>query len=108
MARNTLTLSLDTSASEASLVSLSELAERFPEFRDGILRLLEAGEQIFLVDADNRSAMTAGKFVMRLYPSDGLLSLLAALRARQPELLLFEHFPLPEIADQSTCVSGSR
>lgn len=87
---------LDVGYTHELLSALSDAAERFPELRDGVVDLLEAGEQLFLLQADGTAAVTTGEIVVGLYPSDRLLGLMSAFRARQPQCLLFEHL-LPQI-----------
>lgn len=87
---------LDVGYTHELLSALSDAAERFPELRDGVVDLLEAGEQLFLLQADGTAAVTTGEIVVSLYPSDRLLGLMSAFRARQPQCLLFEHL-LPQI-----------
>lgn len=87
---------LDAGYTHELLSALSDAAERFTELRDGVVDLLETGEQLFLLHADGASAATTGEIVVRLDPSDSLLGLVSAFRARQPQCLLFEHL-LPQI-----------
>lgn len=91
-----LAMRLDAGRAHELLSALSDAAERFPELRDGVVDLLETGEQLFLLHTDGASAATTGEIVVRLDPSDSLLGLVSAFRARQPQCLLFEHL-LPQI-----------
>ncbi len=78
------------------IVELSAAAEALPEFGKAILDLFDAGEELFLLHTDQTAAPLAGEVVVRFYPSDSLLGLMAAFRARQAETLLFEHW-LPQV-----------
>ncbi|WP_425639910.1 hypothetical protein [Agrobacterium radiobacter] len=91
-----LAMCLDVGCANELLSALSDATERFPELRDGFVDLLETGEQLFLLHADGAAAATTGEIVVGLDPSDRLLSLVFAFRARQPKCLLFEHL-LPQI-----------
>nr|CAD7058688.1 hypothetical protein RP007_05866 [Rhizobium sp. P007] len=96
-----LAMFLDAGCAHELLSALPDAAERFPELRDGVVDLLETGEQLFLLQADGAAAATTGEIVVRLDPSDRLLSLVSAFRARQPQCLLFEHL-LPQIGFRDT------
>lgn len=91
-----LAMRVDVGSTPELLSALSDAAERFSQFRDGVIDLLEAGEQLFLLHADGAAATTTGEIVVRLDPSDGLLGLVSTFRTRQPQCLLFEHL-LPQI-----------
>ena len=92
-----LAMCLDAGCAHELLSALSDVAERFPELRDGVVDLLETGEELFLLHSDVAAAATTGEIVVRLDPSDRLLSLVSAFRARQPQCLLFGygHFGNP-------------
>lgn len=91
---STLKLSLAASNAREVLAALSHAAEALPGFRDALLDLFEIIEEPFVVELDRLAAPRADEVVMRLYPSDSLLRLVAAFRARQPEFFPVEHFPL--------------
>ena len=91
---NTLKLSLAASNAQEVLAALSHAAQSLPGFCDALLDLFEIGDEPFVIELDRLVASRADEVVMRLYPSDSLLRLVAAFRARQPELFSVEHFPL--------------
>lgn len=101
----TLKLRLDAGPANEMLSALSQAAERLPEFGDALLGLLDSGEELFLLHRHNTPASRAGEVVMRLDPGHSLLRLVAAFRARQPELLFFEHFPLQVDVEHSNIVA---
>jgi hypothetical protein len=104
-----LTMRLDTTGIDHLLSQLSAAAEALPEFREALLSLLEAGKEIFLLHADDAATSVASEFVVRLDPSDAFLGLVAAFRARNPDLLLFEHLPLPVgAADSNTTAEAAQ
>lgn len=79
---------------EEMLSALSDASDRLPEFRDALVNLVETSKELFFIELDRRAAARTDELVMRLYPGDRLLSLVAAFRARQPELFRLEHFDL--------------
>lgn len=89
--RQELTFKFDGEGSGRLLTALSELAERFPEFGDSLLGLIDSGDELFCLDSDSRSAPRAGEIVVRLNPSDRLAALMSAFRAGDFDLLAFEH-----------------
>jgi hypothetical protein len=60
---------------------VSVLAERSPEIRDGLLGLIDAGEELFRINGGDGSASGAGDLVLRLEASDALRRLLATVGA---------------------------
>ncbi len=70
-----------TDEAEPLFARLSALAERFPEFGEGLLGLVEAGEEIFEIDLDPRAASGADKMTLRLKPGNAVLALFAATGA---------------------------
>jgi len=93
----TLTLKFDASGLITWLSALSELAKRLPEVRDGLLGLLDSGEELVRFDVNSGSATVANEVIVRPYPSDALFGLLSALGAGDTDLLLFEHDSAPEV-----------
>lgn len=91
MATCELKISSDISSLSAMLSSLSDAADRLPEFRDGLLGLLNSGEQLFAIDDDVRTTSSTGELVVCFKPTDSLLCLVSAFRARNPDLLIFKH-----------------
>ena len=81
MARCDLQISVDTNGLNRMLSSLSDVADRFPEFRDGLLGLFDTGEPLFAIDDDVRAAAATGEFVVRFKPTDSLLGLMSAFKA---------------------------
>lgn len=90
-----LTLTVDTNQAHETISALADATELFPQLGDAVLRLLDAGEEIFLFQLHDTVAALAGEVVVRLYPSDCLFGLVSAFRAREPKCLLFEHFIPP-------------
>ena len=86
-----LTISLDNNHLDARLAALAELAERSPELAEGLVCAFEAGEQLFVIDANGLPAGRADRLVVRLQPSDRLRGLLAAVGTRYEDLGLIEH-----------------
>ncbi len=77
-----------TDEAEPLFARLSALAERFPEFGEGLLGLVEAGEEIFEIDLDPRAASGADKMTLRLKPGNAVLALFAATGAGDLNALL--------------------
>ncbi|WDZ80956.1 hypothetical protein PWG15_24705 (plasmid) [Ensifer adhaerens] len=98
MATKAVSFILDAGGLPAQLSALSGLAKRLPEVRDGLLGLLDSGEELVRFDVDSGSATIANEVIVRPYPSDALFGLLAALGAGDSDLLLFEHETSPEVA----------
>lgn len=90
-----LTLRVDATDAHDVISALAEALERFPELRHLVLDLFDAGKQLFLLHPDYTGTAVAGEIVVSLYPSDRLLGLMSAFRAREPKCLLFEHFIPP-------------
>ena len=90
----TLRITADDSALEPVLGELLALIERLPkplaEITDGPFDLLECPSELVRVDIDRGSA-PAGEFRVLLQPTDRLLGLVAALRARDRDLRGVEH-----------------
>ena len=97
-----LSVSLDVSNCGETLAAFAEAAERFPQFRDALVDFLEAGQELFFLKDDRRSAAATGEFVVRLYPSDALIGLVAAFRARNPDFCFIEHCIPPTHANSTT------
>ena len=97
MAKTTVNIRMDTSGLRAWLSALTQLAERLPEVRDGLLGYLDSGEELFRFDVDRGAATVTGECIVRLYPSDALLGLLSASGAGDTNLLLVEHGTSPEV-----------
>jgi hypothetical protein len=77
---------LETSPLDAALAELDELLARQPEacpYRLDAAKLLSVVEQCFLMIPDVRVAEGAVESVTTFQPSERLLKLLAALRARE-------------------------
>ena len=98
MAACNLKLSIDGDGFARMLSSLTEIANRFPEFRDGILSLLNSGDELFIIDRDIRTASGTGELVVGFKPSDSLLGLMSAFRARNPDFVIFKHDEPPKIS----------
>lgn len=89
MAETCLTIRFDASRAVAAMQALPEAfaslplaaAERLREPVEGFLRRVEAGEQVFFVQREGAVAAGADEVVVVLDPSDGLVGLLAAVRA---------------------------
>jgi len=73
------------------LSPLTEAANKFREFGDRLLNFLNSSEKLFTVDDDIRPASGAAELVVSFKPSDGLLGLVSAFRASNPDFLIFEH-----------------
>ena len=82
MAGGTVTLTTDTSDFSAALKLASEFADVSAEFRDGLVGLLEGGDELGCIDSDSTTTAATGELIVRLKPSDGLRSLLATMGAR--------------------------
>lgn len=91
-------VSFDASGFERNLALLAEAAQRFPEIRDGLVRLFETGDQFVRLDTNALAASTTNHLVVRLNPSDGLGVLVAAARARNSDFCTLEHAQPPQIA----------
>ena len=91
MATCDLKISLNGDSLSIMLSTLSEAANRFPEFGDRLLSFLNSGEELFTVDDDIRPAPGAGELLVSFKPSDGLLGLVSAFRASNPDFLIFKH-----------------
>lgn len=92
-----MTLKFDASGLNGWLSALSELSERLPEVRDGLLGLLDSSEELVRFDVNSGPATVANEVTVRPYPSDALFGLLSALGAGDADLLLFEHDSAPEV-----------
>lgn len=97
MAKVTLELSADTTSLDRTLSALTDAAESFPDFRHALVGLLETGEELFTLECDRGIAPIADQLIVRFYPSDGLVGLVTAFRARNPDLRLLEHIVPPSI-----------
>lgn len=91
MALCDLRLSIDTNGLHEVLSSLSDISDRFPEFRDGLLGLLNSGEELFAIDDEIRTAPRTGDIVVGFKPADSLLDLISTFRASHPDCLVFKH-----------------
>ncbi|WGJ07491.1 hypothetical protein [Brucella intermedia] len=91
MALCALKLSIDLNGLHEMLSPLSYTSDRFPEFRDSLLSLLNSGEELFAIDDEIRTAPSTGHFVVRFKPSDSLLDLISTFRASHPDCLVFKH-----------------
>lgn len=91
MATCNLKISLNVDSLSVMLSTLTEAANRFPEFGDSLLRFLNSGEEPFTVNDDIRPATGAGELVVSFKPSDSLLGLMSAFRARNPDFVIFKH-----------------
>nr|WP_313597361.1 hypothetical protein [Brucella intermedia] len=91
MALCDLKLSIDMIGLHEMLSSLSDISDRFPEFRDSLLGLLNSGEELFAIDDQDRTAPRAGDLVVGFKPTDSLLNLISAFRASHPDFLIFKH-----------------
>ena len=91
MALCDLRLSIDLNGLHEMLSSLFSLSERFPEFRERLLGLLNSGEELFAIDDEIRTAPRAGDIVVGFKPADSLLDLISTFRASHPDCLVFEH-----------------
>lgn len=81
MARATLTLTVDEKPLRAALELASSLAERFPKFRDDLVRFLELGDEVGCIHSDDTATVRTRKLFVRLEPSDGLRGLLTTMGA---------------------------
>lgn len=99
---HTATLVLDPSPLLAALnqasPALPALADLPEGIRESLLEIVQSGfgradavEKIVRLDIDPGAATGAGEVVVRLYPGDGLLGLLAAFRAGNRDALVVEH-----------------
>ena len=95
MALCDLKLSIDMIGLHEMLSSLSDISDRFPEFRDSLLGLLNSGEKLFAIDDQFRTATRTGDLVVCFKPTDGLLDLISAFRASHPDSLIFKHHKPP-------------
>lgn len=59
--------------------ALEELSKTLAELPELVIGLCDAGDKLFSINVDD-SAAHAGHFLVALQPTDGLLSLLAAVR----------------------------
>ena len=91
MATCHLKISLNGDSLSVMLSSLTEAANRFPEFGDRLLSFLNSGEELFTLDNDIMPAPVTDELVVSFKPSDGLLCLVTAFRARNPDFLFFKH-----------------
>lgn len=94
-----LKISMDTSGVKPLLASLIEAAERFPEVRDGLLRFIDAGSKLFTLESDRAATSVTDELVVRMYPSDSLLSFVPAARAAQSDFLIVEHSPASVVVE---------
>ncbi|MCD7109695.1 hypothetical protein LRX75_11670 [Rhizobium sp. DKSPLA3] len=101
IAKESISLLFDTAASQDLLSALSDLAERFPHFRDGLLGLIDSGDELFRLDIDGRAAPFAGELIVRLYPGDALARLVVALRAGDSDLFGLKHGEAPVASIQT-------
>lgn len=84
-------VTMDTAEFERDLALLSNAAQRFPEIRNRLVGLFEAGDEFVCLDTDTLAASVTNHLVVRLYPSDRLRGLVAAARARNSNLSLLDH-----------------
>ncbi|TGR32987.1 MULTISPECIES: hypothetical protein [unclassified Mesorhizobium] len=92
---NTLKISFDGASASDLPSSLSEAAECFLEFGYALVDFLESGKEFFLLKHDRGSASGTNEIVVRLDPSDSLVGLVTAFRARNTDFGFLEHFHLP-------------
>ncbi|MBX4906182.1 hypothetical protein HJA82_02120 [Rhizobium bangladeshense] len=88
-------LTVDAAAVNAVLFDLNASLESRLEIREALIHFLDSGEQFFRIDSDVFPASDAGEFIVRLHPSDALLGLMAAARAGDTDLRIFEHATSP-------------
>ncbi len=100
-----LSLRMDTHSAQKMLSSLSSISDGFPEFRDGLLGLLNSGEELFAIDDEIRTAPRASDIVVGFKPTDSLLDLISTFRASHPDCLIFKHFPHPFRSDDCNITS---
>lgn len=89
-----LSIRLRFDASQATRL-LAELGDAPSEIRDAFLGALEAGEQLFLLECDDRLACRTGEMIVRLQPTDRLIRLFAALGAGDRNGGVVEHPECP-------------
>ena len=83
-------LTLDASEFLAALADLSAEPAQLPaEIVQGAIGLCDFPAELARIDIDALTA-TAGELTVRLKPSDGLIGLVAALRARNADRLIVE------------------
>ena len=100
---NSLKLTLDTAGLAKLLSALSDAADLLPEVRDGLIGLLDSGEQLLRIDCDGSAAALTTEIVVRLKPSDALLRLLPASGAGDIDFCVLEHAASPvELLDVIT------
>ncbi|WP_156379925.1 MULTISPECIES: hypothetical protein [unclassified Rhizobium] len=95
MATANLVLSFDTLRGRRILSALAELSERFPQFGERFLSLIDSGDELFRLDFDRCAASLADKALVRLYPSDALSRLMTAFGAGDVDQFVFKHVESP-------------
>lgn len=94
MSKLGLTLGSDFSATHAfvsELFALAETREGVAQVGDRLPDLIQAGAEAFVFETDHHAAPGARHLTVRAKPSDGLLRLMAALRARDVDFVAVEN-----------------
>ncbi|MCS0463495.1 hypothetical protein [Rhizobium favelukesii] len=91
----TIKLRCDTADLEDYLSALFAASELLPEIRQGLVGLLDSGEELFCVHSDCIAASVTGELLVRFQPSDALLRLLSASGAWNVDFNIFEHATSP-------------
>lgn len=85
-------LSFEAGALHRILDEVASAAAKLPpELVDRLVRVVEAGAELFVVETDSFAASGASHLVMRPKPSDALLVFMAAAGASDPDLGLVEN-----------------
>ena len=106
-----LSIKMDGGPMQDALIELSELLVKAPQaIGQRLVELVENGAKLSVLENDRGSALGAGEFVMVAKPANGLLHLLAALRAGDCDLLVVERsfgHDAPSLEDNPGSVAGS-
>ncbi|WP_156668624.1 hypothetical protein [Rhizobium aegyptiacum] len=108
MTAATLMLSFDIARLDGMLSALTEAADLFPEVRQGLVSLLDSQEELFSLDSNFLPASITGELLVLLQPSDALRRLMAASRAGDADLRIFEHATSPVGRPELSTTSESR
>lgn len=103
-------ITLDGTKIQQMLSALSNLADRLPEFRDGLLRLIDSGEEIFRVDGYGFTAAITSELLVRLNPSEALLGPMSTTGAGDCDLLFLEQrtSPIVEFTENNTTLADNQ
>lgn len=85
-------LRFETEALRCALNEVSSVAAKLPpEFVERLVRLVDAGTELFVIETDCLAAAGANHLVMRAKPTDALLAFVAAAGAPDPDLGLVDN-----------------